>query len=66
MLIVNDDRLHRLEGDVDDVFYFFEALVRGLFATSLLQIEAQIFNWLWMTNQLKQFGVLGADTEQCV
>jgi hypothetical protein len=42
VLVVDDDRLDRLEGDVDDVADAFEALLGQVPAAGLLEVELQI------------------------
>jgi hypothetical protein len=44
MLVVDDNRLHRLQRDVDYILNFFKALISSLLASCLLEVEPQILN----------------------
>ena len=42
MLVIDHHILHGLQRDVNNIFYFIEALVRRRLATSLLQVKSQV------------------------
>jgi len=42
MLVVDDDRLHTFQRNIDDVLDVVEALVSCLLATGLLQVESEV------------------------
>ena len=44
MLIVDDDLLHTLEGDVYNIFDVIKTLVRRCFSSGLLQVKPQVFD----------------------